>query len=381
VPVPGDPYDACLRELHAHAAEALPVGTRWFDCHTHTGWRDPDGYTATAEEILAALDRGGHDRALVFSSQEPDGYPAANDRVLAEAAASGGRLQALCRVDPHAGALAEAKRSVAAGAVGVKLHPRAERFALHDRGVEEVVAFAGERRLPVIIHAGRGIPALGRDTVELARRYPGARLILAHAGISDLAWIWRSARELPNLLFDTAWWNAADLLALFALVPPGQILYASDMPYGSAVVSSLIFMRIARAVGLDGDALASIAGGQLERLLEGEEPADMGPAPGPPPAPHALAADRAVAHLTAAISRAFVRADAAEPLALARLACDVPDTDGDRLLLEWVARLVAVAEAANAEGAPVPAVAIPALGATLLAGTPGVGAPALAPAP
>ena len=41
----------------------------------------------------------------------------------------------------------------------------------------------------------------------LARRYPDVRLILAHAGISDLAWIWREAAETPNLLFDTAWWT------------------------------------------------------------------------------------------------------------------------------------------------------------------------------
>lgn len=375
--VPGDPHDACLRELHAHASESLPEGTRWFDCHTHTGWQDPDGYTATVEEVLAGLDRAGHVRALIFCLQEPDGYPAANDRVLAEAAASGGRLRPLCRVDPHAGALAEARRCVAAGAVGIKLHPRAERFALHDPGVEDVVAFAGEQRLPVIIHAGRGIPALGHDAVELARRHPGARVILAHAGISDLAWVWRSARELPNLLFDTAWWNVADLLALFALVPPGQILYASDMPYGNAVLASLIFLRLGRAVGLDGDALASIAGGQLERLLAGRELADLGPAPGPPAARPALAADRALSHLTAAISRAFVLADPTEPLALARLACDVPPANDDRPLLEWVAKLVAIAEFANTEAAGLAAVVIPALGAAIVAGTPGVGAPAL----
>jgi len=50
-----------------------------------------------------------------------------------------------------------------------------------------------------MVHAGRGIPALGRDAVALARRHPGARIVLAHAGISDLSWIWAEARGLPNL--------------------------------------------------------------------------------------------------------------------------------------------------------------------------------------
>jgi predicted TIM-barrel fold metal-dependent hydrolase len=77
----------------------------------------------------------------------------------------------------------------------------------------------------VIVHAGRGIPALGRDAADLARRYPGMRMILAHAGVCDLAWIWREAAELPNLFFDTAWWNTSDLLTLFTYVPPGQVLF------------------------------------------------------------------------------------------------------------------------------------------------------------
>ena len=86
--------------------------------------------------------------------------------------------------------------------------------------------------MPILIHAGRGIPALGRDTLELAQRYPGAKFILAHAAVSDLAWLWRLMPENPNLFIDTSWWNPADFVALFSLVPPGQLLWASDNPYG-----------------------------------------------------------------------------------------------------------------------------------------------------
>ena len=57
------------------------------------------------------------------------------------------------------------------------------------RTPEQVVALAHEARAPVLFHAGRGIPHLGEAVVDLARSYPGARLILAHAGISDLGWI------------------------------------------------------------------------------------------------------------------------------------------------------------------------------------------------
>ena len=35
----------------------------------------------------------------------------------------------------------------------------------------EIFAFAQEHRLPVLIHAGRGIPALGQHTLELSEEF------------------------------------------------------------------------------------------------------------------------------------------------------------------------------------------------------------------
>jgi hypothetical protein len=57
--------------------------------------------------------------------------------------------------------------------------------------------------------------------LELAAQFPRARFILAHAGVCDLAWIWRRAGEHPNVFFDTAWFSVPDLLTLFTHVAPG----------------------------------------------------------------------------------------------------------------------------------------------------------------
>ena len=236
VPVNASQFDQRLLPVFLDGREPL-VQDDWFDAHTHIGQNDPDGRKATPEEILGGLDAAGHRRAMLFAMHEPDGYPAANDAVLAAAAASEGRLVALARIAPNSeDAVAEARRCLEAGARGFKLHPRSDAFGLPHPVVEEVVALAHERRAPVLFHAGRGIPHLGEAVVDLARRYPGARLILAHAGISDLGWIADDAAVLDNLFFDTAWWNVADQLQLYATIPPGRILYASDMPYapGSA---------------------------------------------------------------------------------------------------------------------------------------------------
>src|SRR5437763_1419296 len=132
----------------------------------------------------------------------------------------------------------------------------------------------------VLIHAGRGIPALGLHAVELARDFSNARLILAHAGICDLSWIWRVAADHPNLLFDTAWWMPADLFTLFSLVPPGQILFASDAPYGQTAMSASFMLRCALQVGLSAPQVASIASEQALRIAAGEAPQPQGPAVG-----------------------------------------------------------------------------------------------------
>src|SRR5207302_232342 len=81
-----------------------------------------------------------------------------------------GLLIPFCRVDPHDNPLPEAERSLENGARGIKLHPRAEQFTLDHPNVRPLIALAHERSLPVLIHAGRGIPALGLHAVQL--RWP-----------------------------------------------------------------------------------------------------------------------------------------------------------------------------------------------------------------
>jgi predicted TIM-barrel fold metal-dependent hydrolase len=292
-----------------------------FDAHTHVGADDPDGVRQSPEQLLAHLARVDA-RAVVFPMHEPAGYPPANDRVLEAAAASGGRLVAFCRLDPRKDAVAEARRCLDAGARGIKLHPRAERFTLSEPAVREIVALAHERRVPVLIHAGRGIPALGQDTVRLSGEFTDARLILAHAAISDLAWLWRVLPEHPNVFIDTAWWDPADMIALFTLAPPASVLWASDSPYGRPLTSATLHLRLAVQAGIDGAALRSIAGGQVERLLAGADPADAGPPPGVP-RPLDPLLERTVSHLVQAIARTFGQGDPGEPIALARLACAV----------------------------------------------------------
>jgi predicted TIM-barrel fold metal-dependent hydrolase len=304
-------------------------GLELFDAHTHLGQNDPDGMKQTPAELVAALQAAGARGAFAFPFHEPDGYREANRTVLEAAAESDGLLVPFCRVNPHDDPVREAARSLEAGARGIKLHPRAEQFTLDHPAVRSVVAMAHERSMPVLIHAGRGIPALGLHAVELAEEFPDARLILAHAGICDLSWIWRVAQDHPNLLFDTAWWMPSDMLALFSLIPPGQILFASDAPYGATAVSPAFQLRLALRAGLSAEQIRSITSDQSLRIAAGQPLEPAGPAVGERErAPHVLL-DRVAEFLLLAAIAGFRGGDPTEMLALARLGCDVPEEVDD----------------------------------------------------
>jgi predicted TIM-barrel fold metal-dependent hydrolase len=317
------PWAASMREL-------VP-GVELFDAHTHLGQNDPDGMKQTPAELLGQLRVAQARGCFVFPMHEPDGYPPANDMVIAAAAESDGVLTPFCRVRPSDGdAPAEATRALNAGAQGIKLHPRAEEFTLDHPAIRELAAIVNERGMPMLVHAGRGIPALGAHMVALAQEFPDARFILAHAGITDLSWIWRPAADLPNLLFDTAWWMPADLQALFALVPPGNVLFASDAPYGHTLMSAVTQLRSALQVGLSAEQIRLIASEQSLRIAARDPLIPAGPAVGERErAPHILLDRVSEFVMLGAIATMRGNPGGPEMLALAELACDVPDDIDD----------------------------------------------------
>jgi uncharacterized protein len=339
--LPGVYADDLLSPWSAQTIGLLPAITL-FDAHTHIGVNDPDGFKCTATELLETLAPTGS-RAVVFPMHEPDGYPPANDHVIAEAAGSGGRLVAFCRVDPRADPVPEIRRCLAAGARGVKLHPRAEQFDLDEPGVRDIVALAEEEHLPILLHAGRGIPALGAHVLEFAREFPNARFILAHCAVCDLAWIWQRIHEYPNVFFDTAWFSAADQLAVYSHIPPGQILFATDIPFGTPQLSIISSLRPALQAGLTPAHLKSVTGQQLERIVAREETLDFGPAVGDGRIRRDPLLARVEYFLEAAFGVAIGGGDNTEMIDLARLATLVGDDAPQAPLCASIRELLALA--------------------------------------
>jgi len=272
-------YQAALAPFLAETQRLRPAGAEVIDAHTHLGL-DEDGRSLTAEQLLAQLDRADARRACVFPLHDPErkpSYSVPNDRVLAWAADSDGRLIPFCRLDPAEDPLAEAERCLASGARGIKLHPRAQDVDFVGPALDAVFARAEARTVPILIHAGRGLPPLAEGLVELALRHPGAVLILAHGAICDQGILTTRLAEHPGVLYDISCFFPLDVIELFARVPAERIVFASDPPYGLPATTLYMALRVAWQAGLDEDTTRAVLGGTMAALLDGGRLPPAGP--------------------------------------------------------------------------------------------------------
>jgi predicted TIM-barrel fold metal-dependent hydrolase len=257
----------------------LPAGADIFDAHIHLG-QDIDSFSGVYEEFEQIADRYGISRAFMFCMDEPDRHPAfraPNDRTLAYAERSGGRLIPFVRLDLAEDPVGEATRCLDRGARGIKLHPRAQRFLLNDERLAPIFELAAERRLPILIHGGRGLPPIADHLARLVEAYPEAHLIIAHGGIADLAALAERFAGKAGVFFDTSVWSPVDLLDMFRHVSAEQVLFASDYPYGQEPASLLIALRTAKVAGLDDDDLRNMLSGNAARIADGEPPLEPTP--------------------------------------------------------------------------------------------------------
>jgi predicted TIM-barrel fold metal-dependent hydrolase len=331
-------YDDELKRL-------LPPDAAIFDAHVHLG-NDIDGFSGQYEELGRIMDAYGVSRAFMFCMDEPDREPAfraPNDRTLQFAERSGGRLIPFVRLDMNESPIEEAIRCLDRGARGIKLHPRAQRFLLNDTRLAPVFEVAADRQVPILIHGGRGLPPIADDLARLVDAYPEAQLIIAHAGIADLAALAGRLAGRKGVFFDTSVWSPVDLLDFFHHVPPEQVLYASDYPYGRQPQSLLIALRTAMTAGLNERQLRDMLAGNAERIAAGEEPLDPSTPSGTDEFSQSMALARIHQYLSMATPLLWTRQpDTIGAIGLALNACY--EQDGYPRELEQIRELLATAQ-------------------------------------
>jgi hypothetical protein len=345
-----------IRSAYASIAEEigalLPTGAIVVDAHTHLG-ADEDGQSQTPAQLLEFLDQVAPTaRACTFPFHDPERSPAyrvPNDRVLEWAEESGGRLYPYCRLDPADDPVTEAERCLALGARGIKLHPRAQAFGFGNDAAESIWKVADEARVPILIHAGRGMPPMD-PLAELALRFPDVVLILAHAAIADQGMFAARLRDHPSIYYDTSTFSVFDQLELFARVPLERIVFASDVPYGRPIGAVHNALRIAAYAGLDDAERTALIGGTMIGILEHRPAAE----PRPPRVPEIRPVSGRLMRINGYLMMGFAAAIGGGPppdfsralpfVALARAVCRDPDPGEAGPALERIDRLLAAGE-------------------------------------
>jgi len=264
-------YAGALAPFLAETTRLRPPDAEVIDAHTHLGL-DEDGRSLTLAQLLSQLDAADARRACVFPLHDPERHPSyrlPNDRVLEWAGESDGRLVPFCRLDPAEDPRDEAERCLGAGARGIKLHPRAQAFVFDGPEMESVFALAEEAAVPILIHAGRGLPPLADGLADLALRHPGAVLILAHGAICDQGILTTRLADHPGVLYDMSCFFPLDVIELFARVPAERIVFASDPPYGMPATTLYLALRLARQASLDEQTTKAVLGGTMASLIDG----------------------------------------------------------------------------------------------------------------
>ena len=244
------------------------------------------------------MGRYGISRAFMFCLDEPDRHPAfsaANDRTLAFAERCDGRLIPFVRLDLNESPIEEARRCLDPGARGIKLHPRAQSSRATDERLAPVFALAAERRVPILIHGGRGLPPIADGLARARRALPGgdadhrARRHRRPGATSRAAW--PAARASSSTPRPGA---RSTCSTSTARSRPSRSSTRATTPTGSSPTSLLIALQdgAARRVTTT-SSCARCSRGTPHALADGEE---LPEPTRPSAARHARAADAARAH-------------------------------------------------------------------------------------
>lgn len=229
------------------------------------------GPSASADDVLRALDAAGIDRAIAVPARPP-GYHLgpANDALAAAVAAHPDRLTGLARVDPQQpDASGELARALDAGLVGLFLHPWEETFRINAPLVDPVVAVAAERGVPVVIAAGYPWLSEGLQVGDLAGRFPDATFVATNGGQINISGLGQTDVELaltdcPNLSLQTAGVYREDFLELvIARYGRERLLFSSHFP----LLDPRLEVKRGQWLHLPDDVKADVLGANAARVF------------------------------------------------------------------------------------------------------------------
>lgn len=274
-----DAHVYCLPPRLRQADVRLPASERSIQEAIH---RHPEGPYALAlsapEAILASMDHSGIQCSVLvaFPWADPELCRENNDYILGTAAGNE-RFLAICSVQPTSpAALQEMSRVVHAGAVGIKVNPVWQKFALDDPRMDELALAVQSTQAFLMLHVDQPYktsPASSARLYALARKHPGLRILAAHlGGLLGLSALHPPvARTLANVWYDTAVSSTLEMVRWYCQAGlADKVILGTDFPFNHSHSQKQV-VDVIRGLGLDRDHWWSLSGANFSRLARLDE--------------------------------------------------------------------------------------------------------------
>ena len=255
-------------------------------------YSEPKARLATAEELIASMDKAGVDLSVALNI----GWAShglcveTNDYILDSVSRYPDRLVGFCSVQPKAGdaAIAELERCARAGTQGIgEMRSDVQGFSLADKEVmKSLVDVAMEHDLIFLTHSSEpvGHQYNGKGSItpdvlySFMLNFPDLKLVCAHwgGGLPFYGLMPEVARALSNVFFDTAatafLYRPEIFEEVSKIVGSDKILFGTDYPL---IPQERIAAQV-QSIGLAEEIKAKILGGNAQRLLSKVERSEVG---------------------------------------------------------------------------------------------------------
>jgi len=213
-------------------------------------YSNPKAKLATADELIASMDRDGVDIAVVLNY----GWTThqlcveVNDYIIESVNRYPDRLIGFCNIQPESmdNAIHEIERCAEAGIKGVgEIRPDIQSFDFgNPESMSPLIDVMQRNNLILLTHAsepvGHHYPGKGKATPELLynfiKTYPDVKVVCAHwgGGLPFYALMPEVRESMGNVFFDTAaspfLYNSQIYKQVIQLVGADKILFGSDYP-------------------------------------------------------------------------------------------------------------------------------------------------------
>jgi len=247
-----------IRKLHKVAVERSgEVGFMIIDAHTHLGYDYVYEEDLSVELLISNMERNKIDISIVQPGTVLDlrTIIKQHNKIAALARKMPGRIFGMANPNPHLSASKyrkELERCIGLGFVGVKLHPQAHAVNPSSSAGTNVFETALALGIPVMVHTGDGIPwTLPSKFIQIARKFPDLKIILAHCGgsmFTDEAIL--AGQLCPNIYLEPSWLPSMTIRGFCRILGANRLMFGSDM--GENVASELAKFR---SIGLTDEEL------------------------------------------------------------------------------------------------------------------------------